>query len=325
MILSAAQRIFEAFFPPSTASCMLSDWIENMPRSILIEERRPQPMKLNEILHRKQPPAPWEEGEKIPWDDPAFSERMLEMHLSQEHDWASRRLDLVDRHVDWLEERFLSSGSRVLDLGCGPGLYTHRLARRGHRCLGLDFSPASIKHARQQAEAEDVEVRYEQADIREAEFGAGFDLVMMIFGEFNVFRPGDAERVLRKAFDALVPGGHVLVEGHTYGEVKRQGESPPFWQALECSVFAEHPHLWLEEHFWHPECDAATTRYLVTDLLNGETVLHASTMQAYPDAHYERLLTDAGFSEIGRYPDLGRTGSEFEGKLQVFAGKKGAG
>ncbi|EBN1049881.1 hypothetical protein LME23_002765 [Salmonella enterica] len=32
---------------------------------------------------------------KIPWDEPAFSQRMLENHLSQDHDWASRRLSHV--------------------------------------------------------------------------------------------------------------------------------------------------------------------------------------------------------------------------------------
>ena len=31
-----------------------------------------------------------EEERKIPWDEPAFSQRMLENHLSQEHDWAWR-------------------------------------------------------------------------------------------------------------------------------------------------------------------------------------------------------------------------------------------
>lgn len=33
---------------------------------------------------------------KIPWDEPAFSQRMLENHLSQDHDWASRRLTVLD-------------------------------------------------------------------------------------------------------------------------------------------------------------------------------------------------------------------------------------
>ena len=34
---------------------------------------------------------------KIPWDEPAFSQRMLENHLSQEHDWASRRREVSVR------------------------------------------------------------------------------------------------------------------------------------------------------------------------------------------------------------------------------------
>lgn len=35
----------------------------------------------------------------------------------------------------------------MLDLGCGPGLYSHRLATLGHRVHGIDFGPASIAYA----------------------------------------------------------------------------------------------------------------------------------------------------------------------------------
>jgi len=45
-------------------------------------------VNLTDLINRKMP-EPW--AEKIPWDDPAFSERMLKEHLSQEHDAASRR------------------------------------------------------------------------------------------------------------------------------------------------------------------------------------------------------------------------------------------
>ena len=38
---------------------------------------------------------------KIPWDEPAFSQRMLENHLSQEHDWASRRRAVIEQQVAW--------------------------------------------------------------------------------------------------------------------------------------------------------------------------------------------------------------------------------
>lgn len=42
------------------------------------------------------------EESKIPWDEPAFSQRMLENHLSQEHDWASRRQTVIEQQVTWI-------------------------------------------------------------------------------------------------------------------------------------------------------------------------------------------------------------------------------
>lgn len=61
-------------------------------------------------------------GAKIPWDEPDFSRRMLEQHLNQEHDWASRRSPIIAAHAAWIAEQ-LSVPSRILDMGCGPGLY----------------------------------------------------------------------------------------------------------------------------------------------------------------------------------------------------------
>lgn len=50
---------------------------------------------------------------KIPWDEPAFSQRMLENHLSQDHDWASRRLTVIEQQVTWITRWRPHSGSRL--------------------------------------------------------------------------------------------------------------------------------------------------------------------------------------------------------------------
>lgn len=111
--------------------------------------------RLAPILSRQIPPTPWVEGDNIPWQDPAFSERMLVEHLSQEHDRASRRASSIDAHVCFIGEQISGLGrARILDLGCGPGLYLHRLARLGHRGHGIDFSPAAINYARKVAAQE---------------------------------------------------------------------------------------------------------------------------------------------------------------------------
>lgn len=80
----------------------------------------------------------WRAAYRIPWDDPDFSRRMLQEHLSQEHDMASRRFKSIDKQVAWLHGDLLGGHtSSILDLGCGPGFYSHRLAARGHRCHGI--------------------------------------------------------------------------------------------------------------------------------------------------------------------------------------------
>lgn len=279
-------------------------------------------MTLLDLIERPVPPTPWAEGAKIPWDDPAFSERMLSLHLSQEHDWASRRFALVDQHVDWIEDTLLPKQARILDLGCGPGLYTQRLASRGHRCRGLDIGPASIRYAREQAEEAGLAIDYELQDVRGAQFGESLDLVMMLFGEFNLFSPEDAQALVRRACQALRPGGHLLIEGHTCEEVMRQGGDPSLWQASEQSVFADYPHLWLEEHFWDEAADCAITRYLVVDARDGSVSQHSSTMQAYTDDQMTTLFQENGFGTVKRYDALAKEESRFGGRLQVLTARR---
>jgi len=45
---------------------------------------------LRRIYDRPQPPVPWRDGANLPWDDPAFRERMLAQHLDPSHGAASR-------------------------------------------------------------------------------------------------------------------------------------------------------------------------------------------------------------------------------------------
>jgi hypothetical protein len=72
---------------------------------------------LLDIIQRDNPPIPYAEGEKIPWDEPSFSARMLKEHLSQEHNAASRRQTIIDQHVDWIENAVLQGKqARILDL-----------------------------------------------------------------------------------------------------------------------------------------------------------------------------------------------------------------
>jgi SAM-dependent methyltransferase len=230
---------------------------------------------------------------------------MLREHLSQDHDAASRRLGTIEAQVDWIHQLLLEGRSaKVLDLACGPGLYASRLARRGHECLGIDYSPASIAYATSNARKENLRCRYRLQDIRQARYGAGFGLVMLIYGEFNVFRPSDARAIVRKSHRALEDRGVLLLEAHTSRAIRAKGGRGHIWYSAERGLFSDKPHLCLQEHSWHPDTKTATVRYFIVDAATGDLSSYAQTFQAYSDAEYRSLLAECGFRDVEFVPSL---------------------
>jgi 2-polyprenyl-3-methyl-5-hydroxy-6-metoxy-1,4-benzoquinol methylase len=280
-------------------------------------------VQIIDIVKRVTEPAPWSEGDKIPWNEPEFSERMLREHLSQEHDLASRRSEIVDGHVTWIHNTLLGrKPAKILDLGCGPGLYASRLARLGHSCVGIDYSPASIRYAREQAAQEQSKCTYVHEDVRKADFGKGYDLVMFLYGELNVFRRADATAILTKAHSALAPGGTLLIEPHRFVVVEKAGTQPPSWHTAEAGLFSEKPHLWLQENSWNQTTATATTRWFVIDAATGQVQQLTQTMQAYTDEEYQRMLAEAGFEGVEFLPSFGGAGGRFEDSLMVIVAQR---
>jgi len=258
----------------------------------------PKRLSFSEFASRSRSPEPWSEGEKIPWDDAAFSSRMLEEHLSQDHDMASRRSATIDTQVEILNSMIGSDQAKILDLGCGPGLYCQRFARLGHRCSGIDFSPASIAYACHHSVFERLDITYCQGDIRTVPYPSGQDMVLMLFGEFNVFRPEDALSISIKAKEALRPGGLFVVEMSTFDSIYSQGHGQPFWRALAHGLFSDKPHLWLYEASWDPSKKACTDRHFILEESAHEVIEYASSAMAYTKAEIEAMLVKAGFSDV---------------------------
>ncbi len=276
--------------------------------------------EIMDIVRREPDPQPWEEGEKIPWNDPDFSRRMLAEHLSQKHDAASRRKRKIEQQVAWIYRQVLGGKpARILDLGCGPGLYTAMLAELGHTCLGIDFSPASIEYARENSPAG---CAYLLADIRNADFGAGYDLVMFIFGEFNVFRPLEAAGILVRAYDALRPGGLLLLEPSTFDAIYELGNQPATWYSAQAELFRDDPHLCLMESFWDDDLQVATERYYIVDAASGKVDRYAASTQAYHDSELDQLLGQVGFEAVRFYPSLTGKTDRTQPGLQAIVARK---
>jgi len=289
-------------------------------------------MDLMDVILRQAVPQPWAEGEKIPWNDPDFSRRMLLEHLSQEHDAASRRFETIDEQVAWIHRTVLAGRpTKILDLGCGPGLYAGRLAALGHECVGFDFSPASIQYAKDASRLQGLACTYVEADIRTADYGGGYGLAMLIYGELNPFRPADARSILQKAHHALVAGGHLLLEVHTFAAVQGMGRARRSWYSTESGLFLDRPHICLMESFWDGEENVATERYYIVEAplalacrasAGGDVTRYAAGTQAYTDEGYRSLLADSGFGDVAFHPSLRGEVDESQGDFFVIVAQK---
>jgi len=132
-----------------------------------------------------------------------------------------------------VEHLRLELGSRVLDLACGRGRVSVRLAQRGCSVTGLDLSPRSLELARSDAEAAGVELELVHADMRDLDRAAEFDAVVSVFSSFGYFpEQADDERVLAAVARALAPGGALLLDTiDTPNVMKRYKETD--WEKLD--------------------------------------------------------------------------------------------
>lgn len=261
---------------------------------------------LLDVVRREPVPIPWAEGDNIPWNDPDFSRRMLAEHLTQDHGAASRQFTTIDEHVNWIHEKVLNGmPSRILDLGCGPGLYTSRLADLGHDAWGIDFSPASVEHANRTTSLE-----HYLGDVRQTSFGQNNDLVMMLYGEINAFKPSDFADILQRARESLTARGRILLEPHTLEAVEQMGSGLRTWRTRESGLFSDRPHLYLEECFWDSEQATATVRYIIVDAATSEVTRYAQSVCYYGGDMLEEILNRAGLRATLTAPSLtGNAGS----------------
>jgi len=192
----------------------------------------------------------------------------------------------------------------------------------GHECVGIDYSPASIAYAADQAIGGNLHCRYVHQDIREAEYGTGFGLAMLIYGEFNIFRPTDARNILEKANVALTSGGFLLLEPHTFAAIQSIGKRGTSWYSAENGLFSDNPYLCLEEAFWDSTTRTATVRYIVIDASGGEVTQHAQTFQAYDSSEYRAILEESGFRDVEFFPSLVGTKNESQNGLMAIVAQK---
>ena len=250
------------------------------------------------------------------WADEHTSAKMLEYHLNGEIDVSSRRTDFIDESVAWMTTRFkLSADSRIIDFGCGPGLYTSRFARLGAQVTGVDFSPRSIVYAGEQARLEGLSIDYIEADYLEFEPSGTYDLITMIMCDFCALGPDQRGAVLARFREHLSPDGRAVLDVYSLEGYAERKETAICERNLMDGFWSAEPYYGFLRTFKYDDEKVCLDKYTIVERERQWDVYN--WLQYFSPQALETEVEAAGLEVQECLRDV--SGKEFDAKHSEFA------
>ena len=188
------------------------------------------------------------------WDNEHISKGMLESHLNPYEDGATSNHEFVTQSVQWISRIALPPEfNRLLDLGCGPGIYTEQFAKKGYSVTGLDYSKRSINYANEQTAKNGSGIEYIYQNYLTISYKERYDVITIINKDYPVLSLSDRKTLLGKVYKALAPGGKFIFDVFTQ-KVRREEKCT--WNVYESGgFFSDSPHLLLEAVYQYDDDD----------------------------------------------------------------------
>ncbi len=118
--------------------------------------------------------------------------------------------EIADHYIKTVSS--LTEGKRLLDMGCGTGNLTVRLARRGFDVIGQDASPEMLSYAAEKS----GEVQWICQKMEETELGEEIDVIVSTLDSINHLPDKQTvERCFKRAAENLKTGGAFVFDVNT--------------------------------------------------------------------------------------------------------------
>ena len=251
------------------------------------------------------------EGERF-WTDPYISKHVLNAHLDPDIDDASRNHETVRASARWIVETTGGTpGLRLLDLGCGPGLYCREFSRRDCRVTGIDHSDVSISYAKAQGFTKGHEIEYRCMSFLDISYEGRFDVVTLIYGEFCVLSNADRNLLMEKIRRALRPGGFFVFDVFTESYIREEFQGNDWFTQARDGFWHRGPHLTLLQTHTYEFQHTYLKRYIVVPSM-GRIRSYDLWYRPYDRASITGLMEAEAWEMVGVYGDL--TGTPFDAK-----------
>ena len=251
-------------------------------------------MNFKKLTKIARMPEIYTPGTALMWVDEYISTQLLETHLSQDVELASRKETTISSTVEWILNKVPGDRLNILDLGCGPGLYTEKLAERGHIVTGMDFSSNSIHYAMESASRKKLNISYIQQNYLELDEKNRYDLILLIFTDFGVLTPDQRKILLNNIYRALKPGGTFLFDVLNENSDMIESESRN-WELAGKGFWRNHPYLALTESFYYEKQKVTLNQHIIIDE-DGGTETYRFWIHTFSHIDLNEIMSSAGFN-----------------------------
>lgn len=242
-------------------------------------------------------PALFEITDSNIWADPYIQQQMLKEHLNPASDGASRKLESILKITDFILNRSKAE-SRLLDLGCGPGLYTSLLKDKGYDVTGIDFNKASIQYATEKRK----DIRYIYGDYINNYPDGKYDTVIIIYCDLGTHSDCNRDKLLKNIYNSLNDNGVFIFDVFTEELTKDKQEGKSWNYAPIGGFWSKDEYLLLNQTFHYPENKAFAYQY---NLLTKEKSKHFVIWDRYyPEKEIMSVLQNAGFRKVSIHNNI---------------------
>ena len=236
------------------------------------------------------------------WTDEYISKSLLNAHIDETNDAASRKSEKRANIINWINSD-IKSNSRIIDLGCGPGLYDYEIGKLGHNVLGVDFNKESINYALENKSLNDI-IEYRYCNYLKDIINGKYSVAMMIYCDFGALVPDEQKILLNKINNLLEDDGIFVFDAFGKNEVKNLEEKRNWFASKGGDFWGKDPYICTEEVKFFENENALGTRYYLINQLNGKISEYIMWDQYYDDNSIKQLMKENRFEIIEIKRDL---------------------
>lgn len=274
-------------------------------------------MKISYVLSKIEKPELYEKGTSFMWTDEHISKQLLKIHINPDIDLGSRKMATIKKTADWIIDKKENEKLEILDLGCGPGLYTELFSQKEHNVTGVDISKTSIDFAKNEAEQKNLSISYLNANYLELELEENkYDLVTLIYTDLGALLPAERDKLISLVYRVLKKRGMFIFDVLNDKNIENK-TTPRNWEVSNAGFWKETPYIALSDSFLYKNQKVILFQNIILDEYDNCEVYRFWT-HFFSQLDLERILTKHKFDKLSFHEDILPEGDLWNGDNVTF-------